>query len=380
MYIIRKFLAETNIDPDNIVRLWKEKRFDYKEREVFLTELNEAIEDYYYNSLVNYTMSSKHTIIFTIIGFFKANKIPVDPDIRGRVTVVYHNRAIKKEEIRRILDHSTLRSKVFYLMMVESGQRPATLVRLRYKHIKEEFEEGKLPMCINLPSELLKDNVGDRFSFIGEDCYKLLKEYLQPRQPLDNEALVFAPIKKTMKENHLTTNNFSGLFSRIVKKLGIDKVKEHGKPKEIRLYCLRKYFRNHLPIDRDYREFLMGHKSTLGVDQHYISRDKELYRELYSQAYPNLRIFSPENRETSKKVDELMKALTTKDKEVKDLKKRVDLLTQIVARAVNKEDMEALRETWGAFLTDILMQMEGKEVPKRAKVTKGIKEELKEEA
>jgi len=385
--VLNRFLEETELDPEKIVEKWKKVRFGYREKQKFILELEEQIEDYHDNNLENCVPNARFTHTFTIIGFFRAHKIDIQPELSGlkeRGLVTYHNRSIQKEEVKRILEHSSLREKLFFTMMTETGARPDTLVQLRYKHIKEEFEAKKIPMKITLYAHMVKDMVGDRFTFLGEDGYKLLEEYLEPRQPLSDEDLIFAPEKTTMKGEYLNPAGFSNVFGDIVRKLAlVDKSKlKHGKPAPLRLYCLRKYFRNNLKIDPSIREFLMGH--SLKVDGHYIGRDievdAELYRELYKQAYSDLRIFAPRNIETNEKVDELMKLLTAKDTEVKDLKKRVDLLTQIVARAVNKEDMEALRETWGAFLTDILMQMEGKEVPKRPKVTKGIKEELREEA
>jgi len=191
---------------------------------------------------------------------------------------------------------------------------------------------------------------------------------LGARHPLKDEDLIFAPEKTTMKGEYLDPAGFSNVFRHIVRKLGlvdVTKIKK-GKPAPLRLYCLRKYFRNNLKIDPSIREFLMGH--SLKVDGHYIGRDvevdAELYRELYAQAYPGLRIAAPRSIETSEKVDELMKLLAIKDREVKDLKKRTDLLTQIIARVVNKEDLGALEEAWTAFLTEVLSQAEGKEEKK----------------
>ena len=365
--ILNKFLEETGLDPEEIVRKWKEVRFGYKEKEKFILELEELIEDHH-NSLEGYTPNSRFAYTSTIVGFFRAHKINIQPELSGfeaRGIVTYHNRSIRREEVERILEHSPLREKLFFTMMVETGARPDTLVQLRYKHIKEDFEAKRIPMKITLYAHMIKDMVGDRFTFLGEDGYRLLEEYLDPRQPLKDEDLIFAPEKTTMKGEYLDPAGFSNVFRNIVRKLGlvdVTKIKK-GKPAPLRLYCLRKYFRNNLKIDPSIREFLMGH--SLKVDGHYIGRDvevdAELYRELYAQAYSGLRIASPISTETSDKVDELIRLLSIKDKEVKDLKKRTDLLTQIIARVVNKEDLGALEEAWTAFLTEVLGQMKDEE-------------------
>ena len=49
-------------------------------------------------------------------------------------------------------------------------------------------------MRILTPAETLKDHVGDRWSFIGEDGEKALREYLKPRMPLKDQDYV-SPIE-----------------------------------------------------------------------------------------------------------------------------------------------------------------------------------------
>jgi integrase len=61
-------------------------------------------------------------------------------DLPKRLFITYHNRDITKEEIKKILEHCTLRKKLFYLMMVETGARPRTIVKLKYWMIKKTLK------------------------------------------------------------------------------------------------------------------------------------------------------------------------------------------------------------------------------------------------
>lgn len=271
----------------------------------------------------------------SVISFFKNNKIPVEPELKGRLYVKYHNRDLQREEIKRILDHTRcIRDKVYFLMLAESGARPYTLVQLRYKHIKDEFEKGNIPMKIELPAEIVKDRVGNRWTFIGEDCYNLLKEYLSSRQPLDDESLIFAPeVEARMKHAFLRPETFNNQFSKIVLKLGLVERREPNKPKKLYQYCLRKYFRNNIRVsDTAFREFWMGH--TFGTDESYLSRDVEKHREEYAKAYNSIRIYKPEIPKTVEKLQEYYEA------EINTLKQAIIE----IARASGVADDERLKQ------------------------------------
>ncbi|MGC8870897.1 MAG: hypothetical protein ACP5PT_07405, partial [Brevinematia bacterium] len=62
-----------------------------------------------------------------------------------------------------------------------------------------------------------------------------------------------------------------------------------GKPKSLRLYCLRKYFWNNMRCDTSFRSYWFCHKS---IDDHYITTtDIERHREEYLKGYEYLRIY-----------------------------------------------------------------------------------------
>jgi integrase len=307
------FLKISKINPDELINEWKTVRYDPLKKQKFIDKISEIIEDFYVYLMNRKTLAelTKRNTFMTIKSFMKFYNIPLefkDPSLKACVT--YHNRDIKKEEIRKILDVSKLREKTFFLMMCESGLRPDTMVKLKYKHIKQDFEKAIIPMKIWLPAEVLKDRVGDRFSFVGEDGYNLLKSYLSTLPKLNDDDYLFQPEKHTGKNEPLPPTTFSNYFRKIAIKLGLTEGRVKGKPNPLRLYCLRKYFRNNCKAESSLREFWMGH--SLGVDEHYIQRDVELHRRAYAEAYPLLRIYEPtSNNKVSSLEDELKKAYQT---------------------------------------------------------------------
>ena len=232
---IRKFIEEYNVNPDTLIQQWKQVRYDYTKRQQFIDTWIENVEDYY--AYAEGTPLNRNSIVIPIVSFFKHNKIPIEIDVNKNIYVVYHNRDIKREEIKTILEHSTLRNKTFYLVSVESGLRPRTICKLQYKYIKEDFEAERIPMKIDTPASIIKDNVGDRFTFIGEDGFNALKEYLKPKLPLNDNDYIFTPEKSFAKTSYVSPESVSNAFSKTVLRLKLDEVVKRGKPKSLRLYC-----------------------------------------------------------------------------------------------------------------------------------------------
>jgi len=211
------------------------------------------------------------------------------------IMVQYHSRDITKEELWEILQHSDVRNRAAYLMLYESGMRPNTLIKLKWRHVKDEFLGHKIPMKIDLPAEILHFRISERWTFIGDDGLEALKSYLVTRWPLKDDDYVFLGEKPAGRQ--LTTSTISQAFNKIVTELGLTKRKERGKPKDLRLYCLRGAFRKFMIVEEAYKEFWMHYASTARVRTHYVSRDPEYHRQLYAEGYENLRLCGAEDHE-----------------------------------------------------------------------------------
>ena len=326
-HIFEEFCKERAKDANSIVDDYLSiKYLGEAQRERFVFELREVLKGFYVYLKPKFaSLSAKHELAI-VKSYLNYWKVPVDIDLPKHPFVTYHNRDIEKEEVKQILTFASARDKVMYMLLVESGARVDNITNLKYWQIKEDFEAHKIPMKILMPSPTLKDQVGDRWSFIGEDGFNELSNYLARRSPIKDDEYVFL----SEKQGRVTGAQFSPAslstkFNRIVQKLKIaESLGQAGKPKRIRLHGLRKYFRNNMKADSAFVNFWMAH--SLGVDSHYISRDVEEHRKLYAKGYKNLRIFTPSKENLADlyhEINAITQSMAELQQENKELKNRI---------------------------------------------------------
>ena len=261
--------------------------------------------------------------------FFKYNDLPLGFVPIGKNRVIFHNRDIKKEEIAEILRKSKPRDRAFFCMMAQTGLRPSTIANLRLKHVEPEFSKGFNPCKIDVPAELSKGGFGSYLTFMSDETIKHLKDYLGIRGKLGPEDYLFTCEGIDKK---LNVKSMAGLFFRAVDKLGLTDLEQKaaGKPRNVRLYCLRKFFRKYAgQAGSDFVNFWMGH--TLGVDEHYFSRDVEFHRKIYiEKAMPHLRIESPTPSEheviITRQLEEIEKLRRDRDAQTEKLKDYLEMI------------------------------------------------------
>lgn len=290
------FEAFTNTNLDAIATEWQSVDSYSKEKQFtktwnmnvkkFKVSLKQRVER---KEICNSTVS---TSLVAIKSFFKWLGTPVEIKISA-IKPIYHNRDITREEISNIIAHTQkMRDKAIYSMMAQSGLRPVSIQKLRYGHLREDFEKNTIPCKIDVPSEITKGQYSSYCTFIGHETVQYLKQYFKLRfkdkEPQD-EDLVFI---KTRGKGKICTCSISITFSHIALKLGIAKDRG-GKPKDIRLYCLRKWFRmkasEHEKVDRTYAHYWMGHSLNM-QDNSYFTKDAEKHRAKYKLAMEHLRI------------------------------------------------------------------------------------------
>jgi len=318
-------LENYGINAKELPTKWRQAKYAGEaERERFLDELKDLVKDYFAHLKREYTPFSVNRGMSIVMSFLHNFDIPIKPIRLRHPYVIYHNRDITKEEIRLILEHSDVRNRAIDLMLYESGMRPDTLVNLRFKHIKDEFLANRVPMKIDLTEDILKCRVSERWAFIGEEGHEALKKYLTTRLPLKNDDYVFVsekPLGRRLKPGAL-----SQAFNKMVQKLRLAESQGKGKPKPLRLYCLKKAFRKFMLVEEAYKEFWMGRSGNeaptiTGASIHYVSRDVEYHRKLYAQGYEGLRLYS-ENVDLKARVKEL-------EANVERLEKTLPLLKDI---------------------------------------------------
>ncbi|MCJ7469479.1 tyrosine-type recombinase/integrase, partial [Candidatus Bathyarchaeota archaeon] len=266
--------------------------------------------------------------------------------------IVFHNRDITKDEIIQIMSLSKIREKAFFTIMGQSGLRPHTMKQLRLRNLESL---DKAPCKIDVPEEIAKGKFGSYVTFIGPDALKYLKQYLATRTNLTPESLVFC--------SHLDSNNpvnvkdMSRAFRLAARKLeksgAIDFEVRQGKPSELRLYNLRKFFRKQAhQMGFENVNYLMGH-TVRGSDANYKPQDPDFYRKIYEEkAMPFLRLESATPTETEKKIDELKKQLEERDKQIQTMKVTIDKI-QPLAEFVNSfETPQKLKRILDEFVED----------------------------
>jgi integrase len=277
----------------------------------------------------------QHVIALT--SFFKYNDLPLGHVPIGKGKIKFHNRDITKQEILKIMKVSRVRDQAFYSMMAQGGLRPFTLCSLRVKHIEPEFSKGIVPCKINVPEELAKGEFGAYFTFIGEEAIRYLQAYLTTRPGIGPEDYLFSAHGL---DKPLSPKSISRIFVRTIEKLKEKGImdfeqKHEGKPRNVRLYNLRKYFRKYGgQAGVEYVNFWMGHKANYEAphipesDEHYFSReDVEFHRQLYKEkAMPHLRLETPTASETDKIIQSQAQEIKVLKEQIVEFNRVMELL------------------------------------------------------
>jgi len=334
-------LTAHNLKVSDISAKWREAKYSGEiQKERFLDELKDLVDDYFawLKKGNRYTSMSINRHMAVLMSYLHYYDIPIKPVRIRRPYVVYHNRDITKAEINKILDHSDVRNRAIFLVLYESGMRPSTLINLRWRHIKEDFLARKVPMKIELTSDILKCRVTSRYVFIGDQGYEALTKYLNLRLPLKDEDFIFVTEKPA--GSRMRTSGVSQRFNSTVTKLGLAE-KRGNKPKAIRLYCLRKAFRRFMAteVDSAYVEFWMGHTNTA---THYLSEDTEHHRAIYAKGYKALRL-----SEQPTVPAEVIDALKKKDDEIKALKETMAKLQPLIDLVNSYPTVEQMKADLG---------------------------------
>jgi len=297
-----------------------------------------------------------NTRVGAIKSFFKYNDLPLGYIPAPKMRVTYHNRDITHEEVKLILNASRPRERAFYAILAQSGLRPFSICSLKFKHVKEDLVANRVPCKINVPQEIAKGKYRGYFTFIAHEAVEYLKAYLHTRQRIADDDFLFAKQGTTQQAN---PKSFSALFSRTVQKLkekGLIEVeqKEINKPRDVRLYSLRKFFRKYAnQAGPEFVQFWMGHIVRTGQGEHYRPTDVEFHRELYAEkAMPFLRLETATPTETEKTIVELKKQLEERDKEIGAMKKTMAKIQPLVDFVNSFDTPEHLKATLDIITDD----------------------------
>lgn len=236
------------------------------------------------------------------------------------------NRDIEKDEINKITEQCRqLREKAFFTIMRQSGLPPHTIKQLQIKNVEKILEPNTPTPC-----KIKKGKFRSIPNFIGEEAVKYIKQYLATRTNLTPESLLFTIRNNPNKE--INTKNVSRAFRLAAQKLEITKkityeVKK-GKPSELRLYSLIKFYR------KNAKYYLTE------LDNNNTPKDDEFYRKLYEEkAMPFLEIEPPtpiEIRQLKKQHQKGIQKLETKNKELTERLTKIEESMMPVTRLYHR--------------------------------------------
>ena len=245
-----------------------------------------------------------HNMINHIRSWFRINGVELKPYYIISKWALYEERAPSPEELQRIVDIAGLREKVIVSVLATGGFRRGTLAKLQYRHVKRDLERRVFPIHVHVEAEITKSKHHAYDTFICREAAEYLKTYIEtrrkgwngrpPEQVTRNSPLI-STINK--KPKSLTSSYISDLIRLLYIKAGLLANRASSKRRVLRTHSLRKFFRTQLAflgIDRDYIEYMMGHK----ISSYFDIRMKgiEHLRVIYLSSGMSIRPQSEENK------------------------------------------------------------------------------------
>ena len=340
---IKKFLEYCACTLEDIEQEW-DSVTTYRQEKMFKKKWSRKIKQYKAILNLNGKLAEGtiETYMTPIASFFKYLETPIKVPFKT-VSTTYHNRDLLREEIDSIISNTPhVRDQTFFCMETQTGLRPIVLMRLQYRDIKEDWENMIVPCRINVPKKKNKGEYKAHYTFMPQESIDLLRKYFDLRFGLRNnpkdDDLLFS--QSNTENIPISTESESNIFSRVALKLRIAERKQKGKPKAVRMYNLRKFFRNNIvdspEIDNVDCHFFMGHK--LGMnDEHYFSAQNiEKFRRKYNKASEFIKISSVPDT-YKEQVKYLSAKLTQTEMELKNIQENV--------REIIREEMQHIVET-----------------------------------
>jgi len=204
---------------------------------------------------------------------YRANGLRVELPYKLSRRIKYKDRAPKPEELQRLMDIADLRGKVLISMLALGGFRVGTLVRLQYRHVREDLEKGVIPLHIHVEAEITKGKYADYDTFLGQEAVHYLRLYIDQRQVGSPEGRTppedMTDDSPLIRDGHsagpypITDGRVHNIIHDLFRRAGLI---HRGSERRynLRPHSLRKYFKTQLEargVKTDYIEYMMGHKT-----------------------------------------------------------------------------------------------------------------------
>ena len=260
----------------------------------------------------------------------------------GENTRTVKDEAYSRDDLLKMFQHATFRTKVIISIYSSTGIRKTALVDLKLRHLKKI----KVDACENnIYKFTIYENTKDEYiTFCTPECASLIDEYLAQRKAAgetitDESYLIrndfdFVFKARAKQARKITTGALDVIMKALLHKTELRQVNymtENSKYKrhpKAGFHAFRKYFNTCLvnaDVNVTFKEMLMGH--SVGLDDCYFKpSEKQLLAE-YLKAVNELTV-SPENR-LKKRVTEL----ESKQSEIDVLKYQQQLMNDRLDKA-----------------------------------------------
>jgi integrase len=269
---IYRFSKWINKKPDSIV---KEAIEDKTAIDRYIESIDNFVGDLQAENLAPGTINNH---VKGVKALFRVNRVNLQFPFRIRKTVRYPDRSPTPEELAKIIDIADLRDKVVVSILALSGVRIGTLVKLQYRHVKHDLENGIIPIHLHIEADITKGKYHSYDTFLGHEGVKFLKAYIEsrrigdqrieggkkcgmpPEKIIDSSPLIRNRHKATVES--ITPSAVHSVIHKLYRKVGL--IEKSGKIRyALRAHSIRKYFRTQLgansKIPTDYVEYMMGH-------------------------------------------------------------------------------------------------------------------------
>ena len=229
------------------------------------------------------------------------------------------------EQIRQILKNTTnLKFKAMINFMASSGVRIGSFEEMRMKDL-EDYKDG----CKSV--KVYADSREEYYTFIHAEAIQALEDYFESRkkkgEKITSDSWVFSKTSDPTKPS--PTMNAVSSLSRFINK-ALSRTRTKKRFDIMATHGLRKRFATVLKSNKDLNlsisEKLMGHSTTVKLDNCYFKPTLDVMFDEYRKAIPELVIDeSARLRLELQKKDEKLASLESKDK-------RIELLEDTISR------------------------------------------------
>lgn len=211
--------------PDEII---EECQRNAKILEKMIIDVDDFVGDLKASGLAQGTISN---YVKGVKALFRTNGLELKLPYKINRKVKYRDRAPTPEELTKVIDIADIREKAIVSLLALGGFRIGTLVKLQYRHIQRDLEEGRTPVHIHIESDITKGKYADYDTFIGLEAVEYLKAYLEirrkgtrkipPETITANSPLIRAEHAKEIRP--LTTSSIHSIIHNLYVKAGLIK-------------------------------------------------------------------------------------------------------------------------------------------------------------